>query len=108
MFKLDGSEISWLVYADWLEDKGISANHIREFTNNPTTNQFHFEYSCMSYACTCTVDKFSAVGSYGGGEGEKVGTNRLYNVEYSLCEMQVGTADWMGDNVGTITLDSII
>jgi hypothetical protein len=29
MFDLDGSETSWLVYADWLEDQGIEAAHIR-------------------------------------------------------------------------------
>jgi hypothetical protein len=30
MFELDGSETSWLVYADWLEDQGLNAAHIRE------------------------------------------------------------------------------
>jgi hypothetical protein len=28
-FDLDGSETSWLVYADWLEDQGFDAAHIR-------------------------------------------------------------------------------
>jgi hypothetical protein len=29
-FMVDGSETSWLVYADWLEDQGLDARHIRE------------------------------------------------------------------------------
>jgi hypothetical protein len=29
MFDLDGSETSWLIYADWLEDQGLDAEHIR-------------------------------------------------------------------------------
>jgi hypothetical protein len=29
MFHLDGSETSWLVYADWLEDHDYDATHIR-------------------------------------------------------------------------------
>ena len=29
MFKIDGSEISWLVYADWLEDRGINSDFVR-------------------------------------------------------------------------------
>lgn len=107
-FHLNGSQISWMVYADWLEDQGIPANHIRELAINPITNQFCFEYSFMSYACDYIIDRCSTVGSYGGDEGEKVGTNKLYNIEYSLCEPQVGAADWMGDNVGSITLDCTI
>jgi hypothetical protein len=30
LFTIDGSETSWLVYADWLEDQGLDATHIRE------------------------------------------------------------------------------
>jgi uncharacterized protein (TIGR02996 family) len=30
VFDLDGSETSWLVYADWLEDQGLDASNIRE------------------------------------------------------------------------------
>ena len=29
MFHLDGSETSWLIYCDWLEDQGINAQYIR-------------------------------------------------------------------------------
>jgi hypothetical protein len=38
MFRLDGSETSWLVYADWLEDQDLDARHIREplFVNSWT------------------------------------------------------------------------
>ena len=38
-FHLDGSEISWLVYADWLEDQGINAQHIRQC--NCDVNDFY-------------------------------------------------------------------
>jgi hypothetical protein len=30
MFDLNGSDTDWLVYADYLEDQGIDATHIRE------------------------------------------------------------------------------
>jgi hypothetical protein len=30
VFQLDGSETSWLVYADYLEDQGVDSRHIRE------------------------------------------------------------------------------
>jgi hypothetical protein len=30
MFELNGSDTSWLVYADYLEDQDIDATHIRE------------------------------------------------------------------------------
>ena len=29
-FKLDNSEVSWLVYADWLEDQGSNGQDIRD------------------------------------------------------------------------------
>ena len=34
-FHLDGSEISWLVYADWLEDQDKDSCGIREFSKEP-------------------------------------------------------------------------
>ncbi len=30
MFSVNGSDTDWLVYADYLEDQGIDASHIRE------------------------------------------------------------------------------
>ena len=45
MFKLDNSEISWLIYADWLEDQGIDASHIREeLSNDKVIRAWHWEY----------------------------------------------------------------
>jgi hypothetical protein len=40
MFDLDGSETSWLVYADYLEDQDIDASHIRESIANPCIDQW--------------------------------------------------------------------
>ena len=46
MFKLDGSEVSWLVYADWLEDQDLPAQHIRDyFKNIPVINA----PNCLEY-----------------------------------------------------------
>ena len=42
MFHLDGSEISWLVYADWLEDHDIDSSHIRKFEQENCS--WHYEY----------------------------------------------------------------
>ena len=43
MFKLDGSEISWLIYCDWLEDQDIDAKHIRALLEeNETNSNQHF------------------------------------------------------------------
>jgi uncharacterized protein (TIGR02996 family) len=47
IFHIDGSETSWLVYADWLEDQGFDARHIREpqfvhywsYDFDPTNNE---------------------------------------------------------------------
>ena len=33
MFHLDNSEVSWLVYTDWLEDQGRDSQHIRDILN---------------------------------------------------------------------------
>ncbi len=42
MFDLDGSDISWLVYADYLEDQDIDASHIREEVSEPSEGHWHF------------------------------------------------------------------
>jgi hypothetical protein len=67
MFELDGSETSWLVYADWLEDQGIDAAHIRESVD---INHFcHEPYSGNVGACTFSLRE---VGFYCG--RDEVGT----------------------------------
>lgn len=43
-FKIDGSQTTWLVYADWLEDQGIPAQHIRDLANYHIVNTWCFEY----------------------------------------------------------------
>ena len=47
MFKLDGSEISWLVYADWLEDQN-KPNFIRSLLSEYQLNNWCFEYTTLS------------------------------------------------------------
>ena len=52
MFKTDGSQVSWLIYANWLEDRGINSDFVRQDLVGG------FEYSdnelsaciCMSHA----------------------------------------------------------
>lgn len=44
MFKLDGSQTAWLIYADWLEDQNLPANFIREAACEIETNWWYREY----------------------------------------------------------------
>ena len=78
MFTLDGSENSWLVYADWLEDQDIDARHIREplFVNN-----WRYEYRSGAGVGSVSVvvgyvggvGVVGSVGYVGGGFGDGVG-----------------------------------
>jgi hypothetical protein len=52
MFELNGSETSWLVYADWLEDQNIDASNIRNFVH--PINEWCYEI------------RFAGIGSVGG------------------------------------------
>lgn len=65
MFKLDGSETSWLVYADWLEDRGIDATCIRSFEDN--VNQWHHEF--LDRLRVCKVGSGVNWGTIGGWVG---------------------------------------
>jgi hypothetical protein len=58
-FLLDGSETSWLVYADYLEDQGLDAKHIRE---PGIVNTWHFAYH-KSYVGS--IDESEMIGSTG-------------------------------------------
>ena len=49
MFHLDGSQTTWLVYADWLEDQGIPASHIRDMAQSENVNHWFFEYSTLTF-----------------------------------------------------------
>ena len=41
--KLDGSQTTWLIYADWLEDQDIDGSAIREHVLNDKSNQWFTE-----------------------------------------------------------------
>ena len=45
MIRLDGSQTSWLIYADWLEDQGIPANHIRDMAIDFFSSGWFYEYT---------------------------------------------------------------
>jgi hypothetical protein len=52
-FTIDGSETSWLVYADWLEDHDLNAAHIRE----PLfVNDFCYEFKAHNNEVGSNVD----------------------------------------------------
>jgi uncharacterized protein (TIGR02996 family) len=84
MFELNGSDTSWLVYADYLEDQDIDAAHIREGVADPQTNQWIVLYrrnnvgvdysergvGCSSHAVGCGFtspgSNFDAIDYVGG------------------------------------------
>jgi hypothetical protein len=81
MFELDGSETSWLVYADWLEDQGINASHIREAL---IVNTYCYEYS---------AERNDVGGNDAWLSDSPVGTTMMFSLEY------VGTS-MIPDSVG--------
>lgn len=62
MFKLDGSQTTWLVYADWLEDQGIPAAHIRE-----AANEIPYLYENNYWDYSFRGNKMPGWGRIGGG-----------------------------------------
>ena len=105
MFKLDGSETGWLIYADWLEDQDINAKHIRETLSQLPTRYWEVDFYTSS-------DEMYGVGASdivdnnpGGTENEsfdRVGTSRTL-----LQTNGVGAGDWF-HYVGTgLHLDEV-
>jgi hypothetical protein len=77
MFELDGSETSWLVYADWLEDHDYDAISIREYV--PTVNSWTYEfyrlgvggkYHSFSHVGTSCFPDISVIDTVGGVNGQ--------------------------------------
>jgi hypothetical protein len=80
MFDLNGSETDWLVYADYLEDQGKDATHIREGVADPHTEDWHpFQQQCTN-----------------------VGANYCYNLSNGMLDFAVGSAGY--SDVGSISL----
>lgn len=61
MFYLNGSDTNWLVYADYLEDQGIDATHIREGVAEQIINTWCFSYHNFGFV----GDNCNLVGAYG-------------------------------------------
>jgi hypothetical protein len=48
MFDLNGSQTAWLIYADWLEDQDVPADHIREMANEQIVLGIEPDLECGS------------------------------------------------------------
>jgi uncharacterized protein (TIGR02996 family) len=89
MFELNGSDTDWLVYADYLEDQGIDAAHIREGVADPQPNQWHHEHT--------TYDDFIRE------ESELVGDiTPFFMLTYNMTE--IGGIHNVGVSVGNLRL----
>lgn len=85
MFKLDGSQTSWLVYADWLEDQGIDSSQLRYcIANEPVTNTFHWEFPLTEIEQKRGIVKLSKVG----------GLNSYFHLSDLISNDGVGTDDY--------------
>lgn len=89
MFHLNGSQTSWLVYADWLEDQGIPASHIREMAKEEITNNFIYEHDPVFWQLKVGSENpvfpiiSTKVGAYELGPGN--GENRNPGSSLILC-----------------------
>lgn len=87
MFHLDGSEIAWLVYADWLEDQHKDSSGVRRALEEQyETNQWHNE---------SRANRGMGIVGWGGDPGPFGGDNNVgftggVNGHASFRENQVG------------------
>lgn len=96
MFKLDGSQTSWLVYADWLEDQGIPASYIRELAKEEITQTWIYEVKVRSFSAPVKVGAGCIQVGSGTGEGQFVGSDEpVFDEVFDFYE-----ARWQGDMVG--------
>ena len=102
-FKLDGSEITWLVYADWLEDQGINSQHIRESICEIKTEQFHeIVFSHMPMIPDMNVE---AYGTHAG-SGYSGRTQHDYVGVSKRRGFVAGGSFWVA-NVGTVIFTEV-
>ena len=98
MFHLDGSEISWLVYADWLEDQGLQANHIRENINFSVNNWIYERYWAVPFALSSDEDRPDLQTRY-----HSVGTS-IYRKDVGCYFDAVGSLMYLGRNTQAFDL----
>ena len=96
-FHLDGSLISWLIYADYLDDNDQNGSIIREMVDNPITNQWYWENNYR-------------INNVGGNRSFRVGTidvgiDRDYHIGgvfYTGVAFNYGVVGSEGVSVGSI------
>ena len=101
MFIIDNSQISWLVYADWLEDQGIDASHIRNFETD-LTNQWIYEED-VNLFYTTNNGNYVGTRDYSLIMENQNPVQELAGISW-LLNYEVGTSDFMDDNVGNISI----
>jgi hypothetical protein len=79
MFHLDGSETSWLVYADWLDDNDKISAHIREpmFVIPSNTNWHSYEMVFNIVGSNWTKIGSEFVGKVGAEWNNEVGSSNM-------------------------------
>ncbi len=103
-FLLNGSDTDWLVYADYLEDQGIDATHIREGVIESYQDHWYFE-SCNveSYMVGCVssdhpYDNYHEVGGRGVGPQGNVGVTHYGLGQVGTSGAGVVTRNLIGGN----------
>lgn len=96
MFKLDGSQTSWLVYADWLEDQEKPANHIRDLATEIKISDWVYE---------SPPDQAESIGNVGFSWNGRVRAGSGYvngsYVGYQNTKQDSGVGSYLGSQVGS-------
>lgn len=93
-FQLNGSDTSWLVFADYLEDNGIDATHIREGVAELQKNEWVCE--CCYHGVGVGFKDYSGVGVIGAVGGGFINSIGWPNVTIK----DVGCYDQRNNGVG--------
>jgi hypothetical protein len=103
MFTVNGSETDWLVYADYLEDQGIDASHIREL--EPQTNDWYFEHMRL-HQYTFEIGRRVIISGCGCLGDREVGTLYVNEVgcisDNGKSRNTVGVSGLVNDRVGSL------
>ena len=99
-FRVDGSWVSWLVYADYLDDNELDGSIIRELVEDLQTNQWYWEsrYRINNGGFGVGSDYgVVGVGYVGGNSNDDVGSIGFISAGVSSIDHYGGT----GYNVGS-------